>query len=162
MADPKLPGIYAIRNTANGKCYVGSAVNIALRWKLHRINLAAGKHHSKPLQRAWGKYGATAFAFEVLELTELVSLIAREQHWIGQLSSLATQAGYNVAPNAGSILGIKRSAETVAKLRAARVGYIASDDARASMREGWKNRAPAYPRDARKNIRCPQGSYQVG
>ena len=68
MADPKLPGIYAIRNTANGKLYVGSAISIARRWQVHRSNLKTGVHRCNPLQRAYAKHGVDAFFYEVLEL----------------------------------------------------------------------------------------------
>jgi group I intron endonuclease len=145
VADPKVPGIYAIRNLTNGKVYVGSAINIAARWKLHRTNLRGGKHHSKPLQRSWDKYGLGSFVFEVLELCPSDALVKREQHWMDCLRALAAQDGYNVAPNAGSILGIKRSAETRAKLSKAREGFIFRPEHIAAMVAGWRNRAPATP-----------------
>lgn len=46
-------GIYQIRNTANGKRYVGSAVKFAQRWRQHAHLLRKRKHHSRILQNAW-------------------------------------------------------------------------------------------------------------
>lgn len=60
-------GIYLIRNTTTGDCYVGQAQNIAKRWESHRAMLARGMHHSSRLQQDWDEYGADAFAWEVLE-----------------------------------------------------------------------------------------------
>ena len=145
MADPKVPGIYAIRNLINGKRYIGSAVNLAFRWKSHRWNLEAGKHHSYLLQRAWDKHGASAFVFEVIEATTDDNLVLREQHWIDHFRSLSTRRGYNVALMAGSTLGTKRSSETKAKISAALRGRKCSPEHVAAMVEGWKQRRLTHP-----------------
>lgn len=119
-------GVYLITCTANGKVYVGSAVNLAKRWSEHRRGLDHDKHHCRHLQNAWNKYGATAFKWSVLELvstegltTEEIRaiLIAREQFYID--SHDATRHGFNDAPTAGSRLGSKASAETRTAIAAA-------------------------------------------
>jgi group I intron endonuclease len=58
--------VYAIENTVNNRCYIGSATDYKSRWNAHRSSLRRGKHHSFILQRAWDKYGEDAFAFKVL------------------------------------------------------------------------------------------------
>ena len=58
--------VYAITNTLNGGRYIGSTNKYKRRWADHRAHLNKGTHHSFVLQRAWDKYGAAAFAFEVL------------------------------------------------------------------------------------------------
>jgi group I intron endonuclease len=58
--------VYAIENTVNNRCYIGSATDYKSRWHTHRSSLRRGKHHSFILQRAWDKYGEDAFAFKVL------------------------------------------------------------------------------------------------
>lgn len=125
MADAILSvsGIYAIRNTTNKKSYIGSAVNVSRRFKEHRQRLKAGTHHSRKLQRAWSKYGDEGFEFCLIELAEIEILIEREQFWIDHFGS-ALSSGYNVCPTAGSILGVKRSAETRAKMSAWQVGRV--------------------------------------
>jgi group I intron endonuclease len=119
MADDTVPqsGIYEILNTTNGKRYVGSAKNFGTRWKAHRTDLNRGKHHSRYLQAAWNKYGAEAFAFNVLECCSLELLIEREQALIDAIAP-----EYNMAKRAGNTLGTKRTAESRLKISAALKG----------------------------------------
>ncbi len=58
--------VYAIENTVNGGCYIGSSSNYKSRWSTHRSTLRRGKHHSFILQKAWDKYGEAAFEFKLL------------------------------------------------------------------------------------------------
>ena len=128
-------GIYAIKNTANGKIYIGSACDIERRWKVHRSDLSLGRHHSKPLQRAWKKYGPDAFAWIVLEIVESIDvLIDREQDWIDGAECCAPR-GYNLAPIAGSCRGTKWSIESRQRRveQAKRIGV--SDACRRAQRE---------------------------
>ena len=134
-------GIYAIRNTVNGKAYVGSATVFRKRFSLHRRQLERGDHHAVPLQRAWIKYGRDAFIFEVLErVSDLSLLIEREQHWIDR--HIDARAAYNMAKVAGSRLGMKTSSATIEKMKAAAKGRIITDEARAKMREAALARSP--------------------
>jgi chromosome partitioning protein len=99
-----IPGIYAIRNSLNGKVYVGSAVSLWDRIYNHIWHLKEGTHRNPKLLNAWRKHGSDSFSFEVLETVQLVdSLIEREQAWIDKLDTVA--AGYNLSPKAGSNLG---------------------------------------------------------
>jgi group I intron endonuclease len=107
VADLNSSGIYQIRNLANGKLYVGSAVHLARRWRQHQCELGKGRHNPK-LQNAWKKHGAQSFAFEVIELVpDKEQLIGREQHFLDLLAP-----EYNVATTAGSNLGVVWSEET--------------------------------------------------
>lgn len=115
-------GVYAIRNAVNGRVYVGSAVAVDKRYALHRHQLKAGTHHSRKLQRAWDKYGASAFSVEVLETAPRERLVAIEQMWIDRLD--AYKIGYNGRPTAASQLGLKFGAESRAKLSAATKAYM--------------------------------------
>lgn len=60
-------GIYAIRNTINGKLYFGSSNHCYLRWNHHRTQLRNNKHCNKHLQKAWNKYGESNFRFYCTE-----------------------------------------------------------------------------------------------
>jgi group I intron endonuclease len=80
-------GIYSIRNTVNGKQYIGSAVNMAHRWKLHVCKLLGARHHSSLLQNAWNKYGADAFEIRVLLQCVRANLLFYEQICIDGLAS---------------------------------------------------------------------------
>jgi len=53
-------GIYQIKNTVNGKRYIGSAVNIKMRFQEHKKSLKKGTN-SKRLQHSWNKHGADSF-----------------------------------------------------------------------------------------------------
>lgn len=57
----KHPGVYAIINKVNNKCYVGSSNNVYTRYILHLNHLSKNKHHSIILQRAYNKYGKENF-----------------------------------------------------------------------------------------------------
>lgn len=114
MADS---GIYEILNRVNGKRYVGSAVDIAQRWREHRRGLKAGRHHSRHLQAAWNKHGETAFDFRVLMECEPVDLLREEQAEFDR-----RPPDYNICPTAGSTLGRLHSDETRRKIGASKAG----------------------------------------
>lgn len=59
-------------------------------------------------------YGFDGFTLEILEYCESSDLIKREQHYINLL-----KPEYNILKIAGSVLGVKRSEETKAKLKMA-------------------------------------------
>lgn len=129
-------GIYKIVNKANGKCYIGSAVHIATRWSGHKSRLSKGTHHSPKLQNAWGKYGSDSFVFEVVELVEnKLDLIAAEQRWIDFVKPF-----YNIAPTAGSPLGVKQSDETRLRKSIAMRGFKHSEETLEKMRVAAKLR----------------------
>ena len=58
-------GVYRIVNRTNGKFYVGSSKRMGRRAWTHLNHLRSGKHHCIALQRAFDKYGETAFRFEI-------------------------------------------------------------------------------------------------
>jgi group I intron endonuclease len=136
-------GVYCIRNTTNGKVYVGSAsISIKDRWKYHRRDLRGNRHHSILLQRAWHKYGEDVFEFLVLELCLPADCVSREQHWIDQYRAANNKFGYNVNPTAGSTLGRKHTAETKAKLKIISTGRIKSAETRAKLSAASKIHCP--------------------
>ncbi len=110
-------GVYTITNTKNGHRYVGSAVNLTKRWREHRHGLRNETHRNAYLQRAWNKYGEGAFKFETLEQWEPEFLVSMEQWWMNML-----QPEYNIAPVAGSSLGVIRTKEYRAKKSVAMMG----------------------------------------
>lgn len=144
-----MQGIYAIRHIATGRSYIGSSVNIARRWKEHRMRLANGQHPALHLLRAWRAYGSEAFEFLMLEecdvATELIR-IERETYWMRLM-----QPVFNTAPIAGSVLGMRRSDEVRAKMSAAQklrysrnptklLGRPRSIEARAAISAGKKGK----------------------
>lgn len=125
-------GIYAIRNTVNGKQYIGSAVNIRSRWSLHKRSLCGAGHHSKKLQRAWEKYGVCAFEFRVLLLCAKKDLLYYEQRCLDALPS-----EYNVCRFAGSNFGRK-----MPEVGAANRARVWNEEARARIAAAHLGRKP--------------------
>src|SRR5260221_216219 len=118
---PATSGIYKITCTVNKRIYIGSAVNLRKRQINHFSELQKNKHRNPKLQNAWNKYGEEAFTFEVLEYVLPMSLTAREQYWFKKLKPFGRK-GFNIAHEAGSSLGIKRSPESRTKMSVARKG----------------------------------------
>ncbi len=105
-------GAYVIIHTETRRVYVGSATSIAKRWYWHRERLNKGVHTNHFLQNAWSKYGAQAFEWKILESTDDPNqLFALEQKWIDHYQSYDRAKGFNIAPRAGTTLGIKMDDE---------------------------------------------------
>lgn len=109
-------GIYMIKNLINNKFYIGSAINFKRRWYNHIRNANLKIHHSKSFENAWHKYGEDNFEFIILEYVEITeNLLNREQFYLDKLQPWKRNIGYNLCPNAGSMLGYKHSDETKRK-----------------------------------------------
>jgi group I intron endonuclease len=118
-------GIYAIVNKINGKFYIGSAARkgdvssasgFYARWHEHLSELNRSAHCSSYLQRAWNKYGGENFKFQILEFVSPEKCIEVEQMYLDLFPKGDRDTVYNTCFTAGSILGIKRSEEFVAKM----------------------------------------------
>lgn len=79
------------------------------------MQLRQGVHGNIHLQRAWNKYGESAFLFEVIGVCDKEFLLEAEQFWIDALNVYKT--GFNRCPIARNSSGIKRSEETLEKMR---------------------------------------------
>lgn len=154
-------GVYLIRNTVNGKVYVGSSIDIGKRWRQHINGLNAGRHRSPHLQSAWDCYGEISFEFSILEICGIPELLSREQSHIDEQRSSDREFGYNTCIVAGNSLGVKRSPETKAKLSKIHKGRVWDRDVverRAASMRGQK-RGPMTEerkeslRAARKGVR---------
>lgn len=60
-------GVFAVRNSANGKSYVSATTDIAGSKNRFEFSQAVGGCAWKPMQDDYKKYGGDAFTFEVLE-----------------------------------------------------------------------------------------------
>ena len=99
-------GVFRVRNTVNGKCFVGSSKDLSAILNRHRFTLEHGSHANRALQRDWNEFGAEAFVFEVVDtLTPdeapdydpAVDLRVFEALWLEKLSPYDDR-GYNVRP----------------------------------------------------------------
>lgn len=124
-------GIYQIRNTANGKVYVGSTQRFNKRWGQHKSRLRKGTHHSRHLQSAWTKHGEAAFVFEPIITCAPSMLIWYEQQFLEQMTP-----AYNVSSVAGSCRGILRTNEQKVKISATLSGRKHSLERIANIRAG--------------------------
>lgn len=128
-------GIYAIRNTVNGKIYIGSAIDIQARWRLHKHQLRSGKHHSYHLQRAWNKYGEATFDFIFLHKCPPIECVVIEQVFINHYKTCNRTFGYNISPVAGSSLGVKLTEEQNKRNALAQTGRKITEETRRKLSE---------------------------
>ena len=147
MVTENRTGVYAITNMRNGKTYIGSAArSIGLRWAEHRRSLRRGKHHNRHLQFAWKADGEEMFEFAVLVICLPAECVVYEQRFIDLMETANDQHGYNLAPKAGSSLGVKHTPETRAKGSAVRIGKKQTMEARlnnaAAQRKRWERQSP--------------------
>lgn len=94
-----------IRNTLNGKLYIGSSLNINKRLSNHKSLLRRRVHHSYKLQGSFNKHGEDKFEFSLFEEVYFPSTYTKrlkkeyleslEQYYIDFYSSYKT--GYNVS-----------------------------------------------------------------
>jgi group I intron endonuclease len=143
-------GIYLIRNSANGKSYVGSSQSIGRRLCIHIRTLRGNYHKNKHLQSAWNLHGEDAFEFLALEIVSDDDLVSREQFWIDEFQVFNAAFGYNTKPNAdGSVMpeetrrkisqsktGVPMRPEARAKLSASRKGTGLSEAHHEKLQEG--------------------------
>jgi hypothetical protein len=100
-------GIYAIRNTTNGKLFVGHTLNLGAIFNRARFEFAQRMHRVPELQADWERYGEAAFSFEVLDKLPpreepggpppLEELKVLEEMWLERLKPYG-DAGYNTPP----------------------------------------------------------------
>lgn len=110
---PEKSGIYAIINIVNDKHYIGSAVNLKIRRRLHTNELKRNEHKNLKLQNSWNANWPFHFIFVILEHCEKNNLIQREQFWIDCLAP-----EYNINKIAGSMLGHRHDTATRIKMSA--------------------------------------------
>lgn len=133
-------GVYEIRCSANGRAYIGSAVNIKRRWARHRYDLRSSAHANPHLQRAWNKYGEEAFEFSVIEECDAGCLLDAEQRELDRIES-----GFNIRKKADSNVGLKTPEDVRLKISAAKKGMStgphtqATRDAMSKMRRGIRH-----------------------
>ena len=99
----KMIGIYKITNIVNKKAYIGSSIDINVRWQQHVNDLNNNKHINKRLQNAWNRYGQSNFLFEILQVLETEDkLLLIEQDYLDEYKSYNRNIGYNIAKYASA------------------------------------------------------------
>jgi group I intron endonuclease len=119
----KISGIYQIKSRIKpGRIYIGSAVDISNRWRLHLSDLKKKKHHSPKLQAHFNKYGETDLTFSILLGCNKEDLIKTEQYFIDSYNPY-----FNHCKIAGSCLGYKKAPHTEEakkKMSDAMIGHV--------------------------------------
>ena len=103
----KSAGVFQVKNTVNGKVFLGSSLNLEGQLNSHKFKLSLGQHRNKELQKEWNEYGPDKFEFEILEvvkgnedpnfnLNDELTLL--EQIWIEKLQPFG-ERGYNIDSN---------------------------------------------------------------
>jgi group I intron endonuclease len=132
-------GIYRRVHLVSGKSYVGSSVNLGVRFKRYYSykNLTDPKQNMI-INKALLKYGYSGFKLDILEYCSKETVIAREQYYLDLL-----KPEYNTLKKAGSSLGYTHSEETRAKMKEAYYSKVRtlSEEARAKIRESNRNRS---------------------
>ncbi|MET1030381.1 GIY-YIG nuclease family protein [Domibacillus tundrae] len=95
-------GIYQIKNTANGKVFIGSTRNVKTI-NGRKFELEAGSSTHKELQKEWNEFGKEAFQFDILEIVkkpetgffdEKRTLEKLERKWLEKIQPFGNR-GYN-------------------------------------------------------------------
>lgn len=129
QSDPAKPHgiVYLAVNAANGKKYVGlTTKTLFYRWRQHGYFAKRGSR--LPIHRALRKYGANSFDVSVVaQCNSHQEMLAAEIAAIAEHSSLYP-AGYNLTAGGEGHYGLKRSAETRARIGRAHKGRKRSAD----------------------------------
>ena len=126
-------GVYRITCLPTGRVYVGSSINIDRRLRGHWSLLDKGKHSNPRLQRAWIRYGASAFAAEVLVNCMPAAALELEQLLLDE--HLSQGSCFNIAlETRAPMAGRKHSADAHRRMSEAQKGRVVSAAVREHMR----------------------------
>ena len=123
----QVPGIYAYRFGSDADIiYIGSAINIAQRFRQHRYRSSIYKGNNSKFYSLVRKYGWDSIEFGIFEklsdksadiIADKKILLDREQHYLDKLLP-----SLNINKIAGSILGYKHTEENKLKFSSTRIG----------------------------------------
>jgi len=91
----KRSGIYKIINKTNGKYYVGSSIDVNIRFRQHKLRLRKRIHDNPKLQSAYDKHGLDTFDFVLVEMVDVNQLLLIEQKYL-DICKLNPQQSYNL------------------------------------------------------------------
>jgi hypothetical protein len=111
-------GVYLWTNKLNGNNYVGSSINLSVRFYTY-YSLRSLAKSNRPLERALLKYGFSNFSLDILEYCNPEDAVKREQYYLDLL-----KPKYNIVKLAASTLGYKHTEESLKKMR----DFILSDE----------------------------------
>jgi group I intron endonuclease len=124
-------GIYSITNLSDGKRYIGQSCDIHMRLRHHKAALARGTSYNTHMQRAYRKYGASCFSFDVLCECSRDELDNKERAWIDWFKSTDPSRGYNQSTGGGTLK--RHSEESRKKMSETRKGVPFSEQHRRNL-----------------------------
>lgn len=107
IQNPPPMGVYKITNTATGRIFIGSHLNVNGRINRHKFALTNGSEEIKELFEDYKKYGESKFTFEVIDILKpkdepgidyKEDLKTLEELWIEKLQPFG-ERGYNSIKN---------------------------------------------------------------
>lgn len=157
-------GIYVIRNTKNGKVYVGKALCIYTRMKDHitALNRKVRDRENDHLINAWHKYRKESFEYYIAEYIDIKDeklISQREMYWMKQLDSLNQKFGYNKREDSST--GLIVNQETREKLRQAQYKRFQDPEERKKCsHEYWKEN-PEKAKEMGKEVSIARSEYNI-
>lgn len=109
--NPKLPGIYRIVNTLDGKYYIGGTqakAGLKGRFSRHLYELKNNKHGNSYLQNAFNQYGVENFQFIGFINAEKEKILNLEQYFLDIFKPYQRDIGYNLCRSAINLKYIRR------------------------------------------------------
>ena len=123
----KTPGVYALINTVNGKCYIGSSINLSNRLLDYYQPAYIASQPNRHINRAILKYGIESFLIVILEYIDHADLHVSEQAWIDSF-----KPEYNVLSYVTSLGEYKLTQEHKDNISKAMTGKKQSAEQRAA------------------------------
>lgn len=106
-------GVIYCATFANGKSYIGQALNLKARISAHKHRFKTKKYDHLPIYRAWNRYGQPEFT--VLATVSIEYIDRAEEAWIQMFNSRSRRCGYNLIGGVGT-KGRVMSKETRSKI----------------------------------------------
>ena len=129
-----MTGIYQIQsNIKPERIYIGSSVNIRVRWNKHLTDLRLNKNSSPKMQYHYNKYGQSDLVFSILLICDKIDLLKREQEYIDKFNPY-----FNIYKIAGSPLGSKRTDEMKKNISKIMTGKHHTEDTKQKMRDNHR------------------------
>jgi group I intron endonuclease len=139
-------GVYLLRNTINGKIYIGKAKNLKNRlWNHSSSENNNAKQLHSGIIAAIRKYGFSNFEIEILESGDIdnQTLLDKEAEYIEKYNSTNPLIGYNILKKSSDWTGFHHTEETKKKISRNRKGLTAGKN-----NPIWGKKRPQYVKDA--------------
>ena len=86
--------VYAIQHNVTGRIYVGSAKDVAYRYRSHLSQLRHGRHKNSEMQRDYNEHGESYSVF-ILAIIKRPEDCRLEFKWMDKLKTYDPRIGYN-------------------------------------------------------------------